>query len=326
VLAANPEGSPQRVGSASSVLPQQAGKIYLSFVRIRIRQQFAAALLAMAPALSGCLWHTRIVPKTRPADIVMSTSLDQLIKQLNTHFEAIQSMQATVQIVATTGGSHIGSETQYPNTEGFIWLRKPDDLRVIMKLPLLGSQAMDMVSIGCNWKLWIPPKNRAMDGTCNSTTTEKGLYSLRPAVFFDSMLVKGIDSNQLVSLTSDTRVIETGKKKGDLVEEPDYDIEVLTTPEGQTVHTLRVIHISRTDLRPYQQDIYDASGNIVTRAFYSGYQKYGDVWYPLKIVIQRPLDQLKLSITIAKLTLNQPMADDQFTITIPSTVPIQHMH
>jgi Outer membrane lipoprotein-sorting protein len=297
-------------------------------VRIRRRQQFAAALLAMVPALSGCMSHIRIVPKTRPADIVISSSLDQLIKGINAQYDAIQTMTASVGIVSTTGGGRIGEEKDSYSFSGFIFLRKPDALRVILRVPLLGSQALDMVSVGCKWQLWIPPKSRAMDGTCNvEESKEKGLYSLRPAVLFDSLLVHGLSPDEFVSLTSDTRVVEVDSKKKDLVEEPDYDLEILTPAENQTLHTVRVIHISRINLRPFQQDVYDAAGNIVTRAFYSEYQKYGDIWYPSKIIMRRPIDQYSLTITITKLTLNQPMADDQFDpITFPPTVTIQHMN
>jgi outer membrane lipoprotein-sorting protein len=280
----------------------------------------------MVPALSGCLSHIRIVPKTRPADIVISSSLEQLIKEVNTQYDAIQTMRATVQIVATTGGNLAGVEKDSYSFPGYIFIRKPEDLRVLLRLPVIGSNALDMVSVNCKWQMWIPPRNRALDGTCNSSETEKGLYSLRPAVIFDSMLVRGLSPNEIVSLTSDTRIVEVDSKKKDLVEEPDYDLEVLSPPQGQTAHTLRVIHISRTNLRPYQQDIYDAAGNIVTRAFYSDYHQYGTIWYPSKIIVKRPIDQLSLTITITKLDLNLPLDPDQFELTIPPTVTVEHMH
>jgi outer membrane lipoprotein-sorting protein len=281
----------------------------------------------MIPALSGCMSHIRIVPKTRPADIVMSTSLEQLIKQINTQYDAIQTMQANVGIVATTGGGLIGEEKDSLSFSGYIFLHKPDSLRIILRLPLVGSTGLDMVSVGCKWQLWVPPRKIAKEGTCNSGANEKGLYSLRPSVLFDSLLVRGLTPNEFVSLTSDTRVVELDRKKKDLVEEPDYDLEILTPAKNQTLHTARVIHISRIDLRPFQQDVYDADGNIVTRAFYSDYQKYGDIWFPSKIIMRRPIDQYSLTITITKLTLNQPMADDQFDpITFPPTVTIQHMN
>jgi outer membrane lipoprotein-sorting protein len=283
--------------------------------------------MAMVPVLTGCLSHTRIVPKTYPAEIVMSTSLDQLIHQVNAQFDAIQTMKATVEISATTGGSLQGHVTESPSFSGYIFLRKPEDLRVILLVPVLRNQAMDMVSDGKTWKLWIPPRNRAMEGTSQVTTPSKnGLENLRPAVFFDSLLVRSLQPDEIVSLTTDTRVVANPKKKNELVEEPDYDLQLLSQPQGQTEQTHRVIHISRVNLLPYQQDIYDNEGKVVTQAVYSNYQTFGKIRFPTRIVITRPLDQYSLTVTITKLALNQSLDNDQFEMKIPDTVPIQKMN
>jgi outer membrane lipoprotein-sorting protein len=294
---------------------------------MRIRKALAAGLMAMVPALTGCLTHTRIVPKTYPAEIVMSTSLDQLIHQVNAQFDAIQTMKATVEISATTGGSLQGHVTESPNFSGYIFLRKPEDLRVILLVPVLRNQAIDMVSDGKTWKLWIPPRNRAMEGTSQVTTPSKnGLENLRPAVFFDSLLVRSLQPDEIVSLTTDIRVVPNRKKKNELVEEPDYDLQILSQPQGQTEQTHRVIHISRVNLLPYQQDIYDSEGKVVTQAVYSNYQTFGKIRFPTKVVITRPIDQYSLTVNITKLTLNQPLDNDQFEMKIPDTVPIQKMN
>lgn len=294
---------------------------------MKIKQALAAGLIGMVPALTGCLKHTRIVPRTFPAEIVISTSVETLLQEVDTRFNAIQTMKATVEIAAATGGSQQGKVTEFPSFSGYIFLRKPEDLRVILLVPVLRNQALDMVSDGKNWKLWIPPRNRAMEGTDQVTKPSKnGLENLRPVVFFDSLLVRGPEKNEIVSLTSDLRIVPNPKKKNELIEEPDYDLQVLSQPQGQTAHTLRVIHISRVNMLPYQQDIYDADGNVVTQTVYSNYRNFNNVPFPTKIVITRPIDQYSLTLTITKLTLNQKLDNDQFEMKIPDNVPIQHMN
>jgi outer membrane lipoprotein-sorting protein len=291
-----------------------------------LKKAVATGLISMAPTLTGCLTHTRIVPRTHLAELVIGTSLDQLVKQVNTQYDAIKTFKATIEIAATTGGSLQGHVTEYPRFSGYIFMQKPEDLRVILLVPVLRNQAMDMVSDGKSWKLWIPPRNRAMDGTSQVTEPSKnGFENLRPAVFFNSLFIRGMDPGEIASLTTDIRIVQDPKKKKDLIEEPDYELQILSQPEGQTAHTHRVIHISRVDLKPFQQDIYDADGKVVTQAAYSNYQKYGDISFPSKIVITRPLDQYSLTVTITKLTLNQAMDKDQFEMKIPDNVPIQHM-
>jgi len=304
-----------------------SGQIYSKFVLMRIRQALAVGLIGMAPVLTGCLTSTHKVQKTRPADVVMNATLDQLLTQVETRFDQTQSVTATVQVVAAEGGARQGQVKQFTPFSGYIFLRKPEDLRVLLRLPVLGSQALDMVSDGKTWKLWSPPKRLAMTGTSEvADASQHGLESLRPAVIFDSLVVRGLGPGQVVSLTQDTRIFENEKKKNDLIEEPDYDLEILEQPKGRTAHTVRVIHIGRTNLLPYQQDIYGPDGTVVTRAFYSNYQKFGDVTFPMKIEIRRPQDQYSLTITISKLILNQKLDDDQFELKIPDGVPIKTMN
>ncbi len=292
-----------------------------------MRKSLSCLLLLLAPALTGCLTRTHLVRKARRADVVQDATLDQLVSRMNAADDSIQTMNASVEIAASTGGAHTGEIKEHTSLRGYIFLRKPQELRVLLQLPLIGSKALDMVSDGKTFKLLIGgPKERAVVGTNEVTEpSPNGLENLRPFVFFDALLVKRLGPDQVVSLTQDVRVIEPADKKKDLIEEPDYDVAILAQPQGQTVHTERVVHISRTNLLPYQQDIYDASGRVATRATYSNYQSYGDIKFPNLIVITRPLDEYTLTLTITKIAFNEKLEDDQFELKIPDNIPIQHV-
>jgi outer membrane lipoprotein-sorting protein len=284
-------------------------------------------VVSLAPALTGCLTHIRTVPKTHPAEVVMAATLDQLLSQVEARFNQIQSLNARVEVVASEGGARQGQIKEFPSFSGFILLRKPEDLNVLLRLPVVGSQALDMVSDGKTWKLWVPRRNLAMVGTGEAADpSQHGLEGLRPKVIFDSMLVRGLAPDQIVDLTQDSRIIPDPKDKKQLVEEPDYELSILEPPQGNTAHTLRVIHIGRSNLLPYQQDIYDRSGNVVTQAFYSDYQYFGAIPFPMKIEIKRPQDQYGLTITITKLVVNQKLDDDQFDLKFPEGVTPKTMN
>ena len=282
----------------------------------------------MTPALTGCLVHTRSVLKTRLPDVVLNSTLDQLLKQVDERNAAIQSMTDNVQVVACTGGSLTRRGEGYSSASMDTSLSaSPSRSNVILKLPILGSQALDMVSDGKTFKMLIPPENCAIIGSDVVTnSSQKGLYSLRPAVILDSLLIHGLEPDQIVTMTQDSRVIENPKKRKDLIQDPDYDIEFLSQPQGQIASTLHVVHIDRMNLLPWRQDIYDADGKVATQAFYSNYQKFGDITFPTKIVIQRPLDELGLTITVTKATFNQPLLEDQFNLgPIPENYAVQNM-
>ncbi len=282
-------------------------------------------MLGLTLPVTGCVSRTHLVRKVQRAPVVQSTTLDDLVKDIDQRYNKIETMSLTVQISAATGGGQTGQVKEYPAFSGYIFMRKPADLRVLLLVPVLRSKALDMVSDGKTFKLLIPPRNKAIVGANEVTAPSKnGLENLRPYVFLDSMLIRGPREDEVVSRTQDVRVVESADKK-DLVELPDYDLQILGKPQGQIVRTDRVLHISRDNLLPYQQEIYDATGQIVTRANYSNYQSYGAVLFPAKIVIERPLDQYSLTLTVTKAVFNEKLEEDQFELKIPETVPVQQM-
>ncbi|WP_187143232.1 DUF4292 domain-containing protein [Terriglobus albidus] len=292
--------------------------------RVRWR---AGVLLAAVLLTSGCFRHTYRVQKAPPVANVKSATLDELIHQIQGRFDAIKTMNASVDIITSTGGSKQGKVTVYTTFSGYILLRKPEDLRVLLFLPVVHTRAIDMVTDGKTFKMMIPPRSRAITGSNELATPSKNpLENLRPAVFYDSLLIKGVQAGELVAITSDERVIQTDSKKKEMVTEPDYDVSLFVQKNGGVeLATHRVIHIGRSTLLPYAQDIYDGEGRVVTHATYEGYQKFGDIDFPTRITIERPLDELKIAMTLTKVSPNQEMENDQFELTIPQGTQVQQL-
>ena len=283
-------------------------------------------LTAVTLGTSGCLKHTRILERPQPPSVVMSASAEQLIQSVDQRYDTIHSMNATVEIRASIGGSSKGKVTDYTSLRGYILLQQPSMLRVLGLLPVVETRAFDMASDGKNFKLLIPPKSEAIVGSNGVTTPSPNpLMNLRPNIFFDSLVVRKIGRNELVYVTTNTRV-ERNPRTKKLVQEPDYDLGILRRKgDSQQLMPVRVVHISRTDLLPYQQDDYDAEGNLVTKTQYSGYQVFDQIEYPTHIVIDRPTDEYKIDLTFQKLTLNRPLADDQFELKIPAGTKIKRL-
>jgi outer membrane lipoprotein-sorting protein len=283
-------------------------------------------VLGLSVVLTGCLKTTRLVQKTLPPEMYRSAGVETLKKEVSDRDAGIQTLNASVLITATTGGGRTGKVTEYTSFRGYIFVRKPRDLRVILQLPVIGSEAMDMVSNGQNFTLLIPPRHKAIVGTNVVTKPSRnGLENLRPAVFFDSLLVPGVAADEYVALNESTRVVAIPDKKNQAMEEPDYDLAILKQKDDKVFQTLRVIHINRVNMLPYQQDIYNADGQIETMAVYDKYQDYGGKQFPSLITIKRPLDEYSLKVEITKLTLNEKLEDDQFELKIPDGVAVQKM-
>ena len=283
-------------------------------------------LVLLSAGLTGCFKTTRLVQKTLAPEMYRSAGVDTVQKEVSDRDAAIQTLNASVLITATTGGGRTGKETEYTSFRGYIFVRKPHDLRVILQLPVIGSRAMDMVSNGENFTLLIPPRNKAITGTNAVTKPSKnGLENLRPAVFFDSLLVPGVAPDEYVALNESTRLVTVVGKKNEAMEEPDYDLTIMKQKDGKVLQTLRVVHINRVNMLPYRQDIYNDDGQIVTQAKYDKYQTSGGQEFPTLITIERPLDEYTLKVQITKLTLNEKLEDDQFELKIPAGAVVQKM-
>jgi outer membrane lipoprotein-sorting protein len=289
----------------------------------------SAGLLAMMAGLTGCFSTTRIVQKTQAPDVYRTASVETLEKQLSDRDAQLKTLNAQVLITASTGGAKEGKVTEYTSFKGYIFVRRPDDLRVIMLLPLVGSRALDMVSDGKTFTLVHATAGHGdvwMTGSNTVTSPSKnGLENLRPPVFLDSLLVPAVKQGEFVTLTESTRVVQPESKHHDAVEEPDYELTVLKAKSGNVMMRERVVYISRVSMMPFEQDVYDENGRIVTKALYENYQPHGDLSFPSQITIQRPTDEYSLKVDVTKLTLNMPFDEDQFELTIPAGVTVQKM-
>ncbi len=296
-----------------------------------LRRAGSVVLVAIAAlSMTGCerlALHKRSVAKTVLAPHVMNATLDELNTQLGAQYAAVHTLNAKVNIKVATGGKAEGEVTEViPSFSGYILLRKTNDLRAILQLPLVGSLALDMVSDGKNFKLVVPAKKIAREGSEELTAVSaKGFENLRPNVIRDALQVAPVGADEFVSETQDTRIMPPAPGKKFSTEEPDYDLTVTRLKTGNELQTIRVTHISRVTLKPYEQDFYDPTGHLVEIVKYDNYQKFGEVDFPMSISIEMPIYEYSLQIDITRLTLNQPMDDEQFSSFSWMGLPVQKM-
>jgi hypothetical protein len=285
------------------------------------------ALTLILPTLTGCLYHTRKVTVPKPAGVAQSARGEELVKQVNDAYAAIRTLTATVEFQAQVGGAKKGAVTDYTSFRGYILMEKPGKLRVLGLVPVLHTHAFDLASNGDTFKLLIPPKSKAIEGKAQVTKPSKNaLENLRPGLFFDSMLIHSISPDDQIFVTGESRVF-MDKERKQLLEEPVYDLAIVRRkPDGNELMLDRVIRFGRTNLLPFEQDIYDSDGNITTQVLYGPYQTFGNTRFPGTVTIKRPLDEYQITLTIEKLTLNQNLTEDQFELKIPEGIPIQQLN
>ena len=205
--------------------------------RLRLRLFFLLLLAAVTFPTSGCLFRTRKLDRQFSNAPLKSATQEQLIEYVNPQAAGTRSLQATVDIDASSGDPKNGEITDYKEIRGYVLARKPAMLRMKGLLPLVRNTAFDMVSDGQDFKLWIPPKNKFVVGTNNvdNYRADKRLENLRPQHIYDALLLREIGSDEIAVLENDYETVLDAKKHR--VEQPDYQLAVIG--KGRTAGTYR---------------------------------------------------------------------------------------
>jgi hypothetical protein len=283
-----------------------------------------AAILALPLLLSGCSYFIptkRHLPVPKAPAIVQTATSDQLVKQLNDRWDAIQTLTATVEVYATETKSAEGVAIDIPSSRGYILMRKPKMLRVLGTY--FGVKVFDMGSDGNHFTLVIPSKNLVIQGS--NTVTEKSanpLENLRPDFFLDAIAVRGMDPDDEYMVASDTETVSDASNKH-LYSEPEYVLSIMRHKSGHELLPARSITFHRDDMLPYDQYVYSAAGELETQIFYSNYATFSAGKYPSKVTIKRPQEGIQIVLSVVRVEENVDLPASQFDVKVPDGATIK---
>jgi outer membrane lipoprotein-sorting protein len=275
-------------------------------------------VLVLAVPLSGCLFRSRRVPAPlRPTNLKTAT-LAELVARIASDAASIRTLNATVDLAASSGGWSKGKVTQYQEIRGYILARKPEMLRLIGLFPVVRNRAFDMVSNGATFKLWLPTKNKFIIGRNQlARPSPKPLENLRPQHIYDALLLHPVDPKDEIAVLEHASEMSVDPKTHKPVEELEYVVDIIHR-DSQGWYLSRKITFSRTDLNPHRQVLYDRNGYVATDAHYDVYLPFDGVQFPAEIQIWRPQEEYSVTLKILKLTPNQPLSDEQFALSQPA--------
>jgi hypothetical protein len=267
------------------------------------------AMLLVANSTS-CLVRRRTVTRKggQPTQTLLITDKESLTRQIAQRYEAIKTFNATVDMVPALGTVNKGKVTEYKDVRAYILFRKLAEIRIIGLYPVVRNKAFDMVSSGPQFRLYIPSKNRFIEGPNQIVAPSPNkLENLRPQHFLDALLVRPIDA------VREQTILENFTDEDNAA----YILSVISqTPGGQPILD-RQLWFERLNLQLVRQLIFDASGDILTDARYSDWHSYDDLPFPKIIDINRPKDEYGVVITIVKMDINKPLTDEQFNLPQP---------
>jgi hypothetical protein len=247
----------------------------------------------------------------------LESSEDNLLARYNSQVRAVQSLQATVDLIPSTGTTYSGVIEEYHDVPGFILAQRPATVRVIGQAPVVAKNIFDMVADEKEFRIYIPSKNSFLVGpTALVRPSKKPLENLRPQHVVEALFWP--------ELTPSANVLF---EQFDFNVSRYYILTLLRPRESGKFEIARKIWYSRTDLRVSRVQLFGAGGKLDSDIGYSDWEPVTAAEgapatdlasFARDIHIWRPQDDYKLEIKILKLTLNEPISPDRFELAQPA--------
>jgi outer membrane lipoprotein-sorting protein len=275
-------------------------------------------LTFLALQVAGCITiKRRTEVKKEEIRPQLESSEDNLLVGYNSQVRAVQSLQATVDLIPSTGTTYSGVIEEYHDVPGFILAQRPATVRVIGQAPVVAKNIFDMVADEKEFRVYIPSKNSFLVGpTALVRPSKKPLENLRPQHIVEALFWPELPSSANVLF-----------EQFDFNVSRYYILTLLRPRAAGKFEIARKIWYNRTDLRVSRVQLLGAGGKLDSDIQYSDWEPVPaaegapateQTSFARDIHIWRPQDDYKLEIKILKLTLNEPISPDRFELAQPA--------
>jgi hypothetical protein len=288
------------------------------------------SLAVMGCLAGGCAAsHKTVVKPGQAPAAAQSATREQLIERYNTQANAVLTLNAGVAMKLTSGSAYSGVIEQYHEVNGFLLAAKPASIRVIGQAPVIAKNIFDMVSDGQTFEISIPSKHKFVVGPVDvARQSAKPIENLRPQHLTEALLWAPILAGGVVLIEESS---ESNVRYYVLtIIRPAGGTDSAGTTGGTTFEIVKKVWFERGELQVSRVETYEHGGAVGSDVRYSDWQTSGGsggaagssagaalVRYPREIDIARPGEDYQLAIHINKLTLNEPIPGDRFTLKQP---------
>jgi hypothetical protein len=260
---------------------------------------------------------TTVAPKARP--IAQDATQEELLDKYNQMALGVKSVNATVELKPTAGSKYSGVIEEYHEVKAFLLAQRPASIRVIGQAPVIGTTVFDMASDADTYRVSIPSKNKFLVGqVAGERAGNKPIENLRPQHLLDALLWPEIRKEETVLFEEFND--ETARY---------YVLTVLRG--GYRIEILRKVWFDRANLQIARLQTYGPKGVLLSDVHLSDWQPLtgdrghsagaapnGVTEFPRSISIDRPHDDYRLDLQIDKITLNEDLPADRFTLEQPA--------
>ena len=297
--------------------PFSTRRIHCNRMLVFKRRSLPAFVLTVVSLLSSsCLVRTRTVApagKTENKPLLIATR-DQLVQKVHDLSDRIHAFQMKVDLSPSVGALYGGKVTDYPTIAGIVLFRRSSDIRVIGLDPVVHGTAFDMLSLGNDFRVSIPPKNEFFEGQNDTPANSPNkLENLRPDAFRIALLVEPPDpKTQIIILADDTNETKA------------VYILLCIRREGDDYKLIRNLYFDRHSLALSRQKTFDGNGYIKSDTTYSDWHDYSGVPFPAAIDIQRPQDGYELVLKVTDMKMNPAdLSPEKFVLVQPANAQVK---
>jgi outer membrane lipoprotein-sorting protein len=277
--------------------------------KIGLKLNILFSLLLVA-SQAGCIKKTTVVPPAQRLLPAKSATREELMKKLQEQSNQVHTLKATTLLELSQGGAKSGVLEQYRQTKGYVFVERPDHIRIQVQLPILLSTIAIMVSDGQQYRVSIPIKNQFAIRDVNEPVSEKNaVKDLRPQLFLEGLFVDirpYIDNPNVKSFLEEA----VGGVHSYYV----FSFFDVSAPEAQL---LEKIWIDRNELQIARKQIYGKEGRLETDAEYQNFHSEKGIQVPQLVVIHRPVEDFTVKMTFQQTMLNESLDASIFDLPRP---------
>jgi len=301
-----------------------------------MRLVHACLLLATLAAVScGChgsrvvTGHVQLSPDQRP--VAKEATREELLEAYNAMARGTKTLNATVELKPTAGSKYSGVIDEYHEVKAFLLAARPAKVRMIGQAPVIGKTVFDMTSDGETFRVSIPTKNKFLVGAVAvEKNSAKPIENLRPQHLLDALLWPEIRKEEAVTL-----------KEFNNEQARYYVLTVLRG--GHQLEVLREIWFDRANLQVARIEMFGPKGALLSDISFADWQPLDAAAgqgpasgsgpastpavasFPRAIRIERPHDDYKLEMQVAKIAVNEEIPADRFKLEQPAGAELVHV-
>lgn len=270
-------------------------------------------LITVITGCTGCKKRATIeVPKAILQ--AKSATLDELLHIVN-RLDGIQALKASNIKAEYTSEKKEGSLIElekYPKTPGFILVKRPDSLFLVLQNPVVKNREISLLSEGDEFRVWVHGRHKFYIGKnsyeelISDDLEEDTEIPIRAGHIFEAVFPKTIP-------------LEDPDLSYSKIEEEDahakyYVVRVSRIGTSRQILPLREFTIERAGLTISRQRIFNEDGQVVSDITYSDTVPIDKYMLPRKINIERPLDGYTLDLEFKDWVVNPDLKDDTFRL------------